>query len=125
MNYEDLRVLVIDDEIGIRKSLSIFLEDEGFSVNAVSSGKEALMLNDLNSYNAAIVDIRMPELSGDQLIIKLNEKNNRLKFIIYTGSQEFDIPLELQNIGIERENIFYKPLENLSLISELLLKLCL
>lgn len=125
MNFEDLKILIVDDELGIRRSLSVFLEDEGVDVSTAVSGTEALSIDSLSKFNASIIDIRMPEMSGDLLIKKLHDINNNMKFIIYTGSQEFDIPPELKEIGISTDNVIYKPLNDLSALSSLLKKLCL
>ncbi len=125
MNFEDIKILIVDDEIGIRRSLSVFLEDEGMSVVSTASGKEALDRQDLKSLNLAIVDIRMPELSGDELIKKLHEINKEMKFIVYTGSQEFIVTEELSNLGLREDAVLYKPLKDLSILSELIKKLYL
>lgn len=125
MNIEDIKVLIIDDELGIRRSLSVFLEDDGMSVTSVQSGNDSLALKDLQSFTIAIVDIRMPELTGDQLIKKLHEINNEMKFIVYTGSQEFEVTQDLYDAGLREDAVLYKPLKDLSILSELIKKLCI
>lgn len=124
MSIENLNILVVDDEKGIRRSLSVFLEDEGASVTSVESAEEALLLQNIESFDIAIVDIRMTGISGDILIPKLYDIKKSMKFIIYTGSQEFEISPEICKLGISDKNVIYKPLADLSILSELISTIC-
>lgn len=82
----EIRVLVIDDEEGIRCSLKSFFEDEGFLVWTVSSAEAAEEFLDKNEVDIAIVDLRLPGIDGYQFIQKRYDINQNLRFIIYTGS---------------------------------------
>ena len=112
----DPKILVIDDEASIRESLTAFLEDYNFEVTSAESAEEALEL--LQNYvpDVAIVDLRLPEMSGDAMIIKAHELHAGIKFIIHTGSVQFTPSAELKRIGMSQENIILKPLTDLSII---------
>ncbi len=103
------RVLVVDDEPSIRNSLVEFLEDCQFHVTAADSAESALDLIARSSFQVALVDIRLPKMDGDSLILKAHELNPRLAFIIHTGSVEYKLPEELRNLGISQDQIFLKP----------------
>ncbi len=62
----ELGVLVIDDEDGIRRSLTRILREDGYSVSVASNGEEALSLirNNLNSCDIVICDLLMPGIDG-------------------------------------------------------------
>jgi len=85
-----INILVVDDEPLVRRSLSEFLTLEGYCVSTASNGREALEL--LKNYTADIVitDIKMPELTGIQLLqqIRLNYPDIAVIFITGYGSIE-------------------------------------
>src|SRR5262249_40375751 len=65
------RILVVDDERVIREILAEFLTLEGFSVNIVEDGEKALTELRLHPYDLLITDLKMPRLSGLQLLEKV------------------------------------------------------
>jgi DNA-binding NtrC family response regulator len=84
-----IKVLVIDDEASIRNSMSQFFEDFDIEVTAVGSAEKALEALADQSFHVAVVDIRLPGIDGDALIIKANQLAPALRFIIHTGSVEY------------------------------------
>src|SRR6266446_2011658 len=61
-----LRVLVVDDEASVRVSLQRYLAGKGHDVETTASGEDALVRLKASKYDAVIVDMRMPDLSGEQ-----------------------------------------------------------
>jgi two-component system, OmpR family, response regulator len=118
MNKPQKRVLVVDDEIGILESIEFFLLESGFYVCSATSAEQALLLLDKQVFDVAVVDVRLPGMSGNELIIKSVKINAQMKFIICTGSTEYKIPLHLLNIGISREELFYKPITHMEKLVE-------
>ena len=66
-----LRILVVDDEASVRVSLQRYLASRGHEVETTASGQDALTRMGAGSYDAVIVDMRMPDLSGEQLFERL------------------------------------------------------
>ena len=64
----DARILIVDDEEGMRRFLSIMLTKEGYDVTAVASGAEALREFEKNVFHVVISDIKMPGMSGIELL---------------------------------------------------------
>ena len=118
MKLDGSKIVIIDDEPGIRRSLSIYLEDEGVVVSDADCAESALELENLEELDLAIVDMRMPEMRGDELIPILHKKNSNMKFLIYTGSHEFEINRELKSVGMRENDIIFKPLLNLASLSK-------
>ncbi len=58
------RILVVDDEPGIRQSLAGVLEDEGYQVETVGSGEQCLELLTNHSFDAILLDIWLPDMDG-------------------------------------------------------------
>ena len=110
------RVLLIDDEYPVRVSLGSYLQDRDFDVFSAESAKEMLALLEHQKVDWAIVDIRLPGVDGNELIIKAHEVQPDLKFLIHTGSMTYHIPPEVTAIGITDKELFRKPLPDMSVI---------
>ncbi len=113
-----MRVLIVDDEISIRHSLSEFLSDYDLDVTSVESAEEALKLLPGEFFEVAIVDIRLPRMSGEMFILKAHEKAPDLRFLIHTGSVDYRISNDLEKIGINEKHVHIKPLPDLDKIFE-------
>lgn len=115
-DYSSIRVLVIDDEPGICLSLTAFLEDYGFCACSAESAEEALDLMKSNIYDVCIVDLRLPGMSGEDLIIQARERYPDQRHIIYTGSISYNLAPRLKELGMRPEHVFHKPVRVLSLL---------
>ena len=115
-DYSTTHVLVIDDEPAICASLSAFLEDYGFQASTAESAEEALDLMKSNPYDICIVDLRLPGMSGEDLILKAKERYPNQKHIIYTGSISYNLSDKLKALGMRPEHVFLKPIRVLSLL---------
>ena len=82
---ESARVLVVDDEQVIREILSEFLTMEGYVVRSVEDGERALSELKLRPYDMVISDLKMPRLSGLQLLEKIAAENLNVLTVIMTG----------------------------------------
>ena len=82
-----LRVLVVDDEASVRVSLQRYLAGRGHQVETTASGEDALMRLRDAKYDAVIVDMRMPDLSGEQLFERLrsDDPGHAERVIFTTG----------------------------------------
>jgi DNA-binding NtrC family response regulator len=109
-----MRVLIIDDETSIRTSMSEFFEDFGIEVTAVGSAEAALVAIVDQDFDVAVVDIRLPGIDGDALIIRAHDLKPALRFIIHTGSVEYRLNSVLKAIGVRRDHIFIKPVNDLA-----------
>jgi len=89
------KVLIIDDEEMIRINLQAFLEDEGHTIFTADSGEDAIQFLEKNTVDLAIVDMRLPNMDGNAVILEAMKLNPELKYIIHTGSSEYTLPEEL------------------------------
>jgi len=113
-----IRVLVVDDEVSIRESLKGFLEDHEYDVVAAGTAEESLTYISESEFSAAIIDLRLPRMNGETLIKRASQLRPEMRFIIHTGSLDYTLSKELMTIGMSKEDVFYKPVHNLSLIVE-------
>jgi DNA-binding NtrC family response regulator len=109
-----MQVLIIDDEASIRNSMSEYFVDFGIDVTAVGSAEAALKVLADRTFDVAVVDIRLPGVDGDALILKAHDIVPTLRFIIHTGSVEYRLNNALKSIGLTKTHIFIKPVADLA-----------
>ena len=118
---ESARILVIDDEESIRMTVSMTLKHAGYSVDTAANGKEAIEKSEANFYNLALIDIRLPDMDGTELLTALKETTPKMIKIILTGYPALQNTIAAINKGVDAYLI--KPVntnELLKLIQEYL-----
>ena len=83
---EPAKVLIVDDEIGIRILLSDYLSDKGFDVSMAKDGQESLDQLEVNIFDIVITDINMPRLDGIEMLKSMKKAGRKEKVIIMTGN---------------------------------------
>lgn len=101
-------VLIVDDDQGIRETLRMALEEEGYEVREAEDGAEALAaLRRSAQPLVALLDLRLPRLTGDALLRRIaREKRLRARhvFLLVTANRETLTPINLrllQRMGVE------------------------
>jgi DNA-binding NtrC family response regulator len=112
------RILIVEDEEGLRRNLAGFFEDDGFDVITASSGEDGINKMTAIQPDAAIVDIRLPGMDGEDFIIKAHELNPDMRFIVYTGSVSYKPSSKIGAESISIDRVFIKPLLDPSVIVE-------
>ena len=79
------RILIVDDDENIRKVLAAILEDEGYSVESVDTAKKGIEKSETDFFNLALLDVRLPDMEGIELLAKLRETKPKMRKIIITG----------------------------------------
>jgi len=97
---ERARILVVDDE-SIRKILKTILVEEGYVVDTAENGKEALEKSNVNFYNLALIDIRLPDMEGTELLSTMKETTPKMVKIIITGYPALQNAVEAVNKGAD------------------------
>ena len=98
---EPARILIIDDDESIRKTLAIILEERGYIVDTAQNGREAIEKSYANFYNLALIDIRLPDTEGTRLLSQLRETTPKMVKIIATGYPSLQNALEAVNKGAD------------------------
>ncbi len=95
-----MKVLVIDDEAGVRRTLSMILEDEGYEVLTASDGKEGLERALKEEPDLILCDIRMPRIDGLEFLEQYKKKNNGQGLVItITAYGSSDLAVEAMQKG--------------------------
>ena len=79
------RILIVDDDDTIRTTMKAILEDEGYEVDLAASGKEGVQKAKDTAYNIALLDIRLPDMEGVELLKLMNPAVPRTRKIMVTG----------------------------------------
>jgi DNA-binding NtrC family response regulator len=79
------RILVVDDDETIRTTMKAILQDEGYQVDLAATGKEAIEKTKEKVYNIALLDIRLPDMEGVELLKLLKDSVPRTRKIMVTG----------------------------------------
>ena len=94
-----LSILVVDDEVNIRKTLSLYLETEGHKVIAVSNFQDALTEASRKSFDLAFVDLRLGTADGLDLIPALLAQTPWIKIVVITAYASIDTSVEAMRRG--------------------------
>lgn len=85
-----MKILVIDDERSIRNLMQEILEDEGHSVDVAENGVKGVEMADKEKYDVIFCDIKMPELSGEEVLDTLRNKGIEAPVIMISGHGDID-----------------------------------
>jgi len=95
----DPLVLIIDDEEGIRESLSVILEDEGYRVVSAESGEEALTMLQEQLPDLIILDVWLPGMDGIQTLQEITALKKELPVIMISGHGNIEVAVKATRIG--------------------------
>jgi DNA-binding response OmpR family regulator len=99
VNEEQAYVLVVDDEGAIRYSITKTLQRVGYHVEAAASGEEALEMMKNQNYDVVLTDIRMPGLTGVELLRRIKEEAPDAVVILLTGYASLETAIESLRLG--------------------------
>jgi len=98
---ESTRILVIDDEESIRRTISMTLQRAGYVVDTAENGKQAIEKAQANFYNLALIDVRLPDIEGTELLSALRETTPKMVKIILTGYPALENAVRAINKGVD------------------------
>ncbi len=89
-----MKVLVIDDERFVRNSMIEILEDEGHTVETAEDGAQGVEMADKEKYDVIFCDVKMPNLSGEEVLDTLREKGIETPVIMLSGHGDIETAVE-------------------------------
>ena len=99
MTKEQVRLLVVDDEEAVRNLLQRILEGAGYQVTTAANGQEALYQVSLGEVEAVLLDIKMPEMSGIEVLSKLTADSPDTCVIMVTSVVDMKTAIKTMKLG--------------------------
>ncbi|MEK6800127.1 MAG: response regulator [Planctomycetota bacterium] len=94
-----IKVLVIDDDPSICKTVGLLLEDHGFGPRTFTDPEEAVAAAEKESFQVALIDLRMPAMDGVEVVEKLKKIDERMSCIVMTAYPDLDSATETMRHG--------------------------
>lgn len=112
-------ILIVDDTESILETLSTILEEKGYRTDTAKNGKEAIEKSKTNFYNMALLDIKLPDMEGTELLTTIHENLPKMVKIMITGYPSLENAVKALNLGADAYIIKpVKPEKMLALIEE-------
>jgi two-component system response regulator PhoP len=112
-----MRILVVEDEPALQQQVRSQLEAQGYTVDSTGEGKEGLYLATEYPYDAAIVDIGLPGLSGLDIIARLRSRGSHLPILVLTARGRWQDKVHGLETGAD--DYLTKPFETEELLARL------
>lgn len=94
-----IKLLIVDDEKRFLDAIAKRLRKRGFDVRAVSNGPEAIETAREEKFDIALLDLKMPEMDGGEVLRLLKDEHRFLEAIILTGHGSLESAVELTKLG--------------------------
>lgn len=107
------KVLVVDDDEGVARQLCYLLEDEGYEVEVAATGRAALAAANDATFDVAILDVRLPDLSGIEVFEAFRLRASSVKTIIVSG---FLVDEEIARAETRGAHFLAKPVDAMALL---------
>ena len=117
MDEAKIRVLVADDEDGLRTTIAAWLGDEGFDVQEAPNGLDAVKLVQSNDFDIALLDIKMPGMNGLEVLRYIRKNSPTTDTVMMTGMIDVSMAVEAMKLGAKE--YLTKPIDLDQLVPQL------
>jgi DNA-binding NtrC family response regulator len=94
-----IQLLIVDDEEKFLESIAKRLRLKDFDVETATNGKDALKVSKRGKFDVAILDLRMPDMDGSEVLKVLKKKHKYLEAVMLTGHATIDSAVECTKLG--------------------------
>ncbi len=95
------RILIVDDDKTILTSFSEILQSKGYSIDTAESGNEAIVKTDKQFFNLVLLDIKLPDIEGIDLLNSIKETSPKMVKIVVSGYASLDNSVAALNRGAD------------------------
>jgi len=113
---QKIRIILIDDDETLCEGIAFILKDEGYSVMNTSDPAKGMELIDRNIFDIALLDYKMPRMTGVDFLRKIKEKNPATKVFIVSGRPFIEKVLSEENVSHLVEGVIKKPFREETLL---------
>lgn len=96
---KEASVLIVDDDPSIRKVLAAILEEKGYKIDTAETGKQAIQKSKTKFFNLALLDVRLPDMEGTELLTQMKQTTPPMIKIMVTGYPSLQNAVEALNKG--------------------------
>jgi len=96
-----VRVLIVDDDKDILRSLKDIMSSKGYQVDVAETAESALEKTRNQYFNLALLDIRLPDMEGTELLAKIHKERPMMMKIMITGYPSLDNAVRALNLGAD------------------------
>lgn len=119
MSLSKKKIIVIDDDKSILRTFTRILQKVGYEIDVAETGKEAIEKVEGRQYDLALVDIRLPDMDGTELLAKLKKQFQNTVKIMITGFPSLETGVKALDEGADAYLVKpVKPQELLALLDE-------
>jgi DNA-binding response OmpR family regulator len=108
------KILVVEDEEDLLEIYSSFLRNDGYTVETAFDGRKAIEKAKKTEFDLVLLDIKLPDIMGDEVARKLKEMNDNVIIVMVTGFPSFQESIDSLDLGIY--DILLKPITSEELI---------
>lgn len=112
-----MRVLIVEDDSSTAKSIKLILETEKFVVDTTDSGEDGLDLGKLYDYDIIILDLKLPDMDGYEVLKKLRSSKITTPVLILSGETQLDN--KIKGLGFGADDYLTKPFNSKELIARI------
>jgi len=104
MSAKPIKVAVVEDDMAIAQMYRVKFQSLGWQVETAANGKLGLELAEVMKPDIILLDLMMPEMTGDEMLAKLREEpwGEKIKVIILTNMGEQEAPEALKKLGVRK-----------------------
>ena len=124
MPFQNYKIAVIEDDHDLRFLYAFKLEHEGFQVAAAADGRKGLETCERFRPDVILLDLRMPEMSGDEMLARLRESDwgSDIRVIVLTNISKDEAPAALRFLNVDRYVVkaHHTPAQVVEMVEEVL-----
>lgn len=112
-----MRVLLVEDDTSVAKSIELMLKAEGFVVDAVDLGEDGLETGKLYDYDIILLDLMLPDIDGYEVLRRLRAAKVNTPILILSGLSELDN--KIKGLGFGADDYLTKPFDRRELVARI------
>ncbi len=112
-----MRVLLVEDDSSIQKSIELMLQTEGYIVDSTDLGEDGLEIGKLYDYDIIILDLMLPDIEGFEVLRRLRAARVTTPILILSGLSELDH--KIKGLGFGADDYLTKPFDKRELIARI------
>jgi two-component system cell cycle response regulator CtrA len=112
-----MRVLLVEDDSAISKSIELMLKSEGFVCDTTDLGEDGLEIGKIYDYDIIILDLMLPDIDGYEVLRRLRAARVKTPILILSGLSELDN--KLKGLGFGADDYITKPFDKRELVARI------